>query len=185
MFVEPPSKTIYCYSILQPFMTQLAQDDPSVQLHHGFDPKLYENRNPSTHIMICIDDLMSDENIYRHLSDLFCKFARHLRVSTIFICQNLYFRGSSSSQKFGRDVLTNATELVLYRNLRDTQSAVNVAKQAFPSNFRYFMSVFRDATRNPHSYLFLSFHPSNRDFLVLRTNIFYQTETPIIYLEAK
>ena len=184
MFVQPPTKIWWCYSILQPFMTELVKDDPSVELHQGFDPDIYKNHTSETHGMIILDDLMSDETIYKHLSDLFTKYSRHLGLSCVQITQNPYFKGTSSAVRYNRDILSNATELVIFRNLRDSVLSLTLGKQAFPSRYKFYVSVLKDAhSGGAHSYLYLSFHPENRDDLILRSHIFYMLETPVIYLE--
>ena len=185
MFVTPPEKVIYCYGILTPSMQALAQDDPSVQLHKGFSAKVYETHNPSSHLMIVVDDLMSEDSIYKDLSDMYSKFSRHLNITICFINQNLYYRGSSDAQKYSRDILSNCSELVLFKNYKDNVAAMTLGKQAFPHKYRFFVNVYRDATKEPHSYLYLSFHPSNREDLILRTKVFYEIETPIIYFEKE
>ena len=183
MFQRPPDKIIWCYSIIQPFMTKLLEDVPILELYQGFDSGLYMNRDPSTHLLIIIDDMMSDENIYKDLSDIFTKYSRHLNVSAIFICQNAYFKGNSSAVRYNRDVLSNASELCIFRNLRDHVAALNLGKQAFPQRYRWFVAVYSDACKKSYGYLYLSFHPDNPEEFILRSHIFYMTETPIIYLE--
>ena len=184
MFVTPPEKIIYCYGVQTPSMKALAENDAAVQLHNGFSAKLYETHDPSSHLMIVLDDLMSDDSIYKDLSDVFTKFSRHLNITICFVNQNLYYRGSSNAQKFSRDIMSNASEVVLFRNLKCNSAAMTLGKQAFPQKYRFFVNVYRNATKYPHSYLYLSFHPTNREDLILRTRVFYTIETPIIYIEA-
>ena len=184
MFQHPVQRIVYCYSILQPFLTKLAEDVPILELHEGFDSELYKNHDPSIHLMLIVDDLMSQEGIYKDLSDIFTKFSRHKQITIVYLCQNAYFKGTSSAARFNRDILTNATELCIFRNLRDHCAALSLGRAAFPDRYRWYVSVYKDATKKPYGYLYCSFHQDNREEFILRTDIFYPTETPIIYLEA-
>ena len=72
IFLNPPDRIIYCYGAMQPKLAQLANENPKVELHEGFQSSLYENHSPDSHLMLCIDDCMSDD-LYKELSDLFTK----------------------------------------------------------------------------------------------------------------
>lgn len=177
-------KIIWCYDIAQTPISDMAEKDPIIELHHGFDPDLYMNKTKEDHYVLVIDDLVSDDSIYPHLSDLFIKYARHYRITTILLTQNIFFRAGPLSKRYARNIISNCTELVLFRNLKDGVIAQNVGRQSFPHNYKYFMQVFQDATKaSAHSYLYMSFHPESDSRFLLRANIFYKLETPVIYLE--
>ena len=86
MLTNVPDRIVYCYSVIQPKLEQLAKDNPIVELHEGFSSDLYENHDPSQHLLLCVDDLMSAD-IFAELSDLFTKYSRHKNISVAFLTQ--------------------------------------------------------------------------------------------------
>ena len=84
--VNPPKKVIYCFSHIQPMIQKLAETNPKVKLHQGLDPVLWQDHDPRIHLLLAIDDLMSEESTFKHLSNLFTK-GRHLNLSIIFCTQ--------------------------------------------------------------------------------------------------
>ena len=179
--VNPPDRIIYFYSILQPKIAKLAKETPHMELHEGFDANLYANHKPTSHLLICVDDLMNSD-CYKELSNLFTR-GRHLNISTIFLTQNAYFKGTSTAVKYNRDILVNATDLVYFRSLRDHVGAMTIGRQAFPHKYEFFKAVYEDVMKDPFSYLYMSFNAQARPELILRTKIFYNLgEIPIIYM---
>ena len=86
MLTSVPDRIIYCYSVLQPKLEKLANENKIVELHEGFSSDLYENHDPSQHMLLCIDDMMSAD-IFRELSDLYTKYSRHKNISVAFLTQ--------------------------------------------------------------------------------------------------
>ena len=97
--------------------------------------------------------------------------------------QNPYFKGTNSAVKYNRTILQNSNELVLFKNRRDQVSPMSIGKQAFPSRFPFFKEVYEECTKEPFSYLYLSFNASGDEDLTLRSHIFFPIEVPRIYLE--
>ena len=182
VFTTPPDEVIYFYSVLQPKLLELEKNNKIVKLVQGFNSDLYLERNPSTHLAVVIDDLMSSDE-YLHFSDLFTKYSRHLNITVIFMTQNAYFKGTNSAAKYNRTILQNSNELVIFKNRRDQVSAMTIGKQAFPSQFPFFKEVYEECTKEPFSYLYMSFNASGKEALTLRSNIFFPTEVPRVYLQ--
>ena len=67
--------------------------------------------------------------------------------------------------------------------MRDHIGALNLGRASFPTKFRWFSAVYHDAIKEKFSYLYMSFNPEVRQEFVLRTRIFYNIETPVIYSE--
>ena len=86
MFTTPPDQIIYCYSVMQPILEDLAKENKIVELHEGFSSDLYESHDPSSHLLLCVDDLMSSD-IFKELSDLYTKHSRHKNISVAFLTQ--------------------------------------------------------------------------------------------------
>ena len=117
--------------------------------------------------VIIIDDLYQEANKESDFNNLFTKIARHREVTVIFITQNLFHAGGNH-----RTRNINVHYLVLFKNPRDQTVVDFVARQAFPSNRKYLIEAFQDATKEGHGYIFIDFTQSCPDDLRVRTNIF-------------
>lgn len=175
-------RIVFCYTENQKKIEDLKKLIPQIELRKGFTPELYESHDPSKHMLLICDDLMNTD-IYSHLSDLFTKISRHRNISVIWITQCAYFKGQPTAVRHNRDLLQNTTEVVLFRSPRDKITVLNIGRSSFPSNYKWFVDVYEDATKDRFGYLMLSFHPQARVELMLRTKIFYNIETPYLYLK--
>ena len=106
MFTTPFDRIIICYTVLQKKLSDFAEQDSRVTLFEGFDESLYATYDGLTHIGLVIDDCMGLD-IYRELSKLWTTLSRHRFISCFFLTQNAFFRGSSSAQRYNRDILIN------------------------------------------------------------------------------
>ena len=64
--------------------------------------------------------------------------------------------------------------MVLFKNPRDRQQIVYLARQVYPNNVSYMLAAFEDATTEPYGYLFVDLNPSTPEEIRLRTHIFPQ-----------
>ena len=62
--------------------------------------------------------------------------------------------------------------MVLFKNPRDASQFANLARQMFPQQSSYAVEAYKDATREPYSYLLVDLRPEQDEDLRLRTNIF-------------
>ena len=127
--------------------------------------------------VIVIDDLYQESNKEADFNNLFTKISRHGEVTVIFITQNLFHAGGQH-----RTRNLNVQYLVLFKNPRDGTVIDFVARQAFPSNRKFLIDAFKDATHNAHGYLFLDFTQACPDDLRIRTDIF--SANPTVYKQT-
>jgi len=66
----------------------------------------------------------------------------------------------------------NAHYMVLFMNPRDVSQFANLARQMYPKASQFAVEAYRDATREPYSYLLVDMRPVQDEELRLRTNIF-------------
>lgn len=125
--------------------------------------------------ILVIDDLMQSARNDPSISDLFIKKVHHMRISVIFIVQNLFLKGTEM-----RTISLNATYFILMKTARDRQQISSLGRQIYPGKGRQFISVYEDATSRPFGYLVVDLHPTTPDHLRLRTRIF-SSETPTPY----
>ena len=62
--------------------------------------------------------------------------------------------------------------MVLLKNPRDASQFANLARQMYPKRSQFAVEAYKDATREPYSYLLVDLRPKQDDDLRLRTNIF-------------
>jgi len=158
--IDPtPSKIVYCYGEYQ----QLFRNYPRVVFHQGLpDLNDFDGSEP---ILLIIDDLMHETN--ETVVNLFTKGSHHRNVSVIYLAQNLF-----PKNKFARTISLNAHYMVLFKNPRDASQFANLARQMYPKKSQFAIEAYKDATREPYSYLLVDLRPEQDDDLRLRTNIF-------------
>jgi hypothetical protein len=61
----------------------------------------------------------------------------------------------------------------------------NLGVQLFPRQLDYFLEAYREATKEPYSFLFIDLHPSSDPILRLRTNIFKEDINPYTIFTSK
>ena len=125
--------------------------------------------------LLIIDDLMSE--CVSLSSNIFTKFSHHLKISVIYILQNLFVQSKNQ-----RSISLNTGHIVLFKNPRDFSQAMFLARQVAPYNPNICIEAFLDATKNPHSYLLFDFEQNTPDTHRMRANIF-PGETDDIYVK--
>lgn len=159
MIDPPPSKIVYCYGEFQ----QLFCRYPHVHFREGL-PSMDEF-DGSEPVLLVIDDLMQETD--ETVANLFTKGSHHRNLSVLFLAQNLF-----PKNKFARTMSLNAHYMVLFKNPRDTSQFANLARQMYPKTSQFAVEAYKDATREPYSYLLVDFRPEQDEDLRLRTHIF-------------
>ncbi len=168
--IDPsPSTIVYCYGEYQ----QLFCNYPRVVFHRGLpDLNAFDGSEPT---LLIIDDLMHETN--DTVVNLFTKGSHHRNVSVVYLAQNLF-----PKNKFARTISLNAHYMVLFKNPRDASQFANLARQMYPKRSQFAVEAYKDATREPYSYLLVDLRPEQDDDLRLRTNVF-PGETQYVYVE--
>ena len=131
----------------------------------------FDGREP---ILLIVDDLMQETN--ETIANLFTKGSHHRNVSVLFLVQNLF-----PKNKFARTISLNAHYMMLFKNPRDASQFQNLARQMYPKQSQFAVEAYKDATREPYSYLLVDLRPEQDEDLRLRTNIF-PGETHYVYV---
>ena len=116
-------------------------------------------------VLLIIDDLMDETN--DDVVSLFTKSSHHRNVSVMFLAQNLF-----PKNKFARTMSLNAHYMILFKNPRDATQFTNLAGQVYPKTSQFAVEAYKDATREPYSYLLVDLRQEQDEDLRLRTNIF-------------
>ncbi len=146
---------------------------PQVVFHQGLpDLNVFDGSEPT---LLIIDDLVHETN--DTVVNLFTKGSHHRNVSVAYLAQNLF-----PKNKFARTISLNAHYMVLFKNPRDASQFANLARQMYPKRSQFAVEAYKDATREPYSYLLVDLRPEQDDDLRLRTNVF-PGETQYVYVE--
>ena len=159
MIEPPPTRIVYCYGEYQ----QLFDKYRRVEFKQGLpDLSDFDGVEPT---LLLVDDLMceADESVVR----LFTKGSHHRNISVIFLVQNLFHKN-----KYIRTISLNSHYMVLFKNPRDASQFASLARQMYPNKSTFAVEAYKDATRDPYSYLFVDLRPEQDEDLRLRTNIF-------------
>ena len=148
----PPSQIIYCYDDWQPIFDKFAD---VVTFHKGVIEvdDIPDDKQPR---WLILDDLMDEVMRKPDANDLFTKRSHHRNLSVIFLVQNLFHKNI-------RTISINCHYTFLAKNPRDASSVANLARQAFPGRSQYVLEAYRDATREPHSFLLLDMRQETDD----------------------
>jgi hypothetical protein len=128
-------------------------------------------------MIIIIDDYFVEAANNSQVLALFSR-GRHLNLSVILLSQNLFHKG-----KYARDMSLNMDYIVLFKNVRDASQIRHLGKQMYPENKDFLVNVFRDATKEPYSHLFLDLRSNSLDTLRVRANVLKYFQT--VYLPKK
>ena len=105
---------------------------------------------------LIIDDLMEEALGKGKSNALYTKYSHHRNISVFFVTQNLFHKDL-------RTVSLNTHYFFLGKNPRDAGAITILAKQAFPGQTKYVVEAYRDATREPHSFLLVNLRQEAAD----------------------
>ena len=125
--------------------------------------------------ILIIDDLMEQCRDNKEILNLFMVDSNHKNISVFLVSQNIYIK--VYSRKCTRDINLNSSNMIIFKNPRDSVQIYVLARQMFPSNSKAFLEAF-DAVKD-HRYIFLDFNHETSDNLRIQTNI--TEENRIIY----
>jgi len=115
-------------------------------------------------VLLVIDDLMNETD--ESITNLFTKGSHHRNISVLFLIQNLFHKN-----RHVRTISLNSLYMVLFKNPRDASQFASLARQMYPNQSAFAVEAYKDATREPFSYLFADLRPEQNEDLRLRTNI--------------
>ena len=130
--IQPsPQRIIWLYAQWQPLYEELQHIIPGIEFVKGIPWNIEENSflNPKIRNLIVMDDLMTQATKDGRISDLFTKGSHHRNLSVICLLQNLYYHG-----KENRTMSLNSHYIVLFKNPRDEQQVMTLARQMCPGN---------------------------------------------------
>jgi DNA polymerase III delta prime subunit len=155
------------------------------QWQHGFESfktentvKEWVNKMPSTEDVLektlmykdfggsvaIVDDFQ--QQLSRDTIELFTRVSHHANVVIMLLMQNIFCKNPVF-----REISLNSTYNFLLKNPRDAAQISNYARQFAPGNTDYIVEAFKDATKQPYSYLLFDNHQLTPDILRVRSNV--------------
>ncbi len=166
-------RILFYYAEWQEFYRSLSG---SIEFREGLpQAEDYSSDNEKTKLVI-LDDLMR-ESSGAVVLDLFSRGSHHKNLSVIFITQNLFHQGKAQ-----RDISLNTTYMVIFKNPRDRAQIGFLARQVYPQDPKFLLEAYQDATKGPHSYLFLDLAQETLDEYRVRACIFPDDEKNYVYV---
>ena len=173
---NPPERIVWCYAKHQPaLLDELLKIVSDIEYVEGIPENLESMFNRSVSNLVILDDLMDEGGDSKAVSQLFTR-GRHDNLSVIFLTQNLFHPKQ-------RNISLNSDYMVIFKNVRDKSQFTNLAKQFMPNHVNFMKWVFQDATRLPHSYLFLDMKPETEEELRIKTNILPDEAPQYVYMK--
>ena len=168
LFQNPLNKILWCYGIHDANLQNILRSRGYKTLRG-----LPKEQDIEPHSICVLDDLLSEAETSKDVTNMCTRAAHHKPCFVIIISQNLFPGG-----KEARTRSLNTHYYVIFKNPRDKLQFEILARQISPRHSKDLISVYEDATQNPHGYLFIDFTQECPENMRYRTNIF---DSPINY----
>lgn len=177
--IEPtPQRIIWCYTKhQQDLYEELKEINPQIEYIEGIPTNMEQMFNRLENNMIVLDDMMDEATEDKRVSQLFTR-GRHDNLSVVFLTQNLF-------HKKQRCISLNSDYMVIFKNARDQSQIQHLAKQFIPTNTKFLMDAYKDATQKPYKYIFLDLTPSANDKYRIRANVLPNEVPQFVYISDK
>lgn len=166
MFQPKINKVYFCYKRWQDNYEQIVKNSQlDIQFVEGIlDTNMIDSKNNS---LVILDDLITqsinDDNIF----NLFTIDSHHKNISVIIVTQNLFMNG-----KHARSISLNCHYIMVMNNPRDRSQISYLAREMYPTNPKFIVECYEDATNAEYGYLFLDFKQNTKNECRVTTNIF-------------
>ena len=171
---EPPVKITYFYTEWQEAFDVL-NNYGNIVFENILPNNILEKFNGQQPEWIIFDDMMNQISKNQQICELFTRGSHHRNLSVIILTQNFFSKGEVK-----RTISLQLQYIVLFKNPRDKTVINFIARQLHPSNPKYVIESFNDATKKPYSYLFIDLKPKTDDIVRLLTNVFEEESEGII-----
>lgn len=177
--IDPaPERIVWCYIKHQPELyKELMQINKDIEYNEGIPTQLEDMFDRKQRNLIILDDMMDEASDDKRVSQLFTR-GRHDNLSVILLTQNLF-------HKKQRSISLNSDYIIIFKNARDQSQVQHLARQFMPTNVKFLMWAYKDATEKPYSYLMLDLTPTANDQYRVRTNILPNQTPQFVYIPPK
>lgn len=175
----PPTRIIWCFGESSEAQFQELQNSCSKKIEFVAGLPDLDDISVKDNNLLILDDLMVSAGNSTVVSNIFTKTSHHKNLSVVLIVQNIFHKG-----KMMREISLNAKYLVIFKNPRDKAQINHLAHQIYPSNSRFIINAYQQATDRPHGYLLFDFDQRTIDTRRFITGVF-PPEFPIAYIPKK
>lgn len=154
-------------------VTEWVQGMPEI---NDIKMKIIDKQETGT--IIVIDDFFHQLN--QDILELFTVMSHHGNISVILLAQSLF--GSGKNNLF-RTISLNSTYISVFKNPRDNQQIAALARQLRPQNWRWIVDAYYEATKRPHSYIFIDNHQKTCEEIRIRSRMLPNEGLPIVWNE--
>lgn len=176
---------LYCYGELNENIMKLKKQQlfntkkgPWIKTVNGIPDEgtiRMEAQNSNKTLLLVLDDLAVGIN-GQFLDTIFTRGSHNWGVSVVLVTQHLFTKDLRTARN-------NSHYLVLMRNPAGALQIRNLAVQLFPTQLKYFMEAYRDATDSKNfSYFIVDMHPAGDEQMRLKTNIYADEGWTVVYV---
>lgn len=155
---------LWCFGQWQDLYSVPLDDRVTLNYHEGLPSR--EQLAETRPTVVVIDDLMTELAGDKAMTNLFTKGSHHLKISVIFIVQNMFYNAKEM-----RTINVNTSYFVLLKNPRDKTQVENLGKQMFPGKKQFLRDAFVAATSKPYGYIIVDCKSDTPDILRVRTRV--------------
>ncbi len=179
MILKKIENIVYIYNCWQPLYDELLKLY-DIKFVEGIPTSLNDDHLLPTNKanLLILDDMMSEASGNTQVQKVFTQFVHHRNLSAIYIVQNLFAQGKSS-----RTISLNTNYLILFKKPRDANQVMVLGKQMYPTNVKYFMECYQDATSQPYGYLMIDYKAKTPEQYRLRTGLL--SDRQVVYIQKK
>lgn len=114
---------------------------------------------------VIIDDF--GQSITKDILLLFTVLAHHTNTNVVLLTQNIF-----SKNPLFRELSLNANIIVIFKNPRDSSQISYIARQFAPTNPKYIINAYREATKKAYSYILFDLSQTCPEELRVRSGLF-------------
>jgi hypothetical protein len=174
-----PINILWAYGQYQPLYNVPINNDKLKLMYFDGMPNESELNDFKPDIIV-VDDLMQELSKSSGLEKMFTKWSHHKNISIFFVVQNLFYKSPIM-----RTLSTNARYFLLMKNPRDRSQVINLAKQIYPYNNKFFIEAYNDATRPSYGYIKIDLTADTPEDFRIQTRITPEENNlkfePIVY----
>lgn len=166
---EKIKNIVFCYATWQPIYDTLKQKNIVTKWVNKFPTNedfisfVQEYKEDGGSIVI-IDDFMSD--ISKDLVEIVTVTSRHMNTSTLILFQSLF-----PAHPLARQVSLNVKYIHIHKNPRENAQIQYLARQLRPSDYKWIVDAYHEATKNPYSCFLIDLMQDTPEHLRFRSNI--------------
>ena len=171
----PPTFIIYVYKVWQDKFDKMRNVNVFLEDKDDLNEKI-TTYTAGKSTLIIFDDLINSKSII-NIAPLFTVDGRHLKMSLIFLSQRMFV-----NNEFFRQISQNSDYFVVFKNPRNLSEIRTLAQQITPGDLQL-MYIYREATKEPFSYLFINLTQEAQSETKYLSNLFEQNHIIKTYIE--